>query len=116
MPNLRSRVKLESVRGEISPRGPAAKQSPVKTQVAKPEDQCRQSPSQPHLEATRVSRRESPMQSESTDGCLTDPEPGMDRGSDPLSAMCVQNVDVRVSCSSHSDAQLAAFFIDPRAK
>ena len=40
----------------------------------------------------------------------------MDRGSDPLSAMCVQNVDVRVSCSSHSDAQLAAFFIDPRAK
>ena len=34
----------------------------------------------------------------------------------PRSAMCVQNVDVHVSCSSHSDAQLAAFFIDPRAK
>ena len=61
MPNLRSRVKLESVRGEISPRGPAAKQSPVKTQVAKPEDQCRQSPSQHKLEATRFSHRESPM-------------------------------------------------------
>ena len=34
----------------------------------------------------------------------------------PRSAMCVQSVDVHVSCSSHSDAQLAAFFIDPRAK
>lgn len=28
-------------------------------------------------------------------------------------AICVQNVDVHVSCSSHDDAQLAAFFIDP---
>ena len=34
----------------------------------------------------------------------------------PVAAMCVQNVDVHVSCSSHSDAQLAAFFIDLRAK
>ena len=32
------------------------------------------------------------------------------------SAICVQSVDVQVSCSSHSDTQLAAFFIDPRAK
>ncbi len=30
--------------------------------------------------------------------------------------MCVQNIDVHVSCSSHGNAQLAAFFIDPRAK
>lgn len=30
--------------------------------------------------------------------------------------MCVRNVDVHVSCSSQVDAQLAAFFIDPRAK
>ncbi|KAL0098725.1 hypothetical protein PUN28_020681 [Cardiocondyla obscurior] len=29
--------------------------------------------------------------------------------------MCVRNVDVHVSCSSQVDAQLAAFFIDPRA-
>ena len=28
-------------------------------------------------------------------------------------AICVQNVDVHVSCSSHDDAQFAAFFIDP---
>ena len=35
---------------------------------------------------------------------------------EPRSAMCVQSVDVHVSCSSHSDTQLAAFFIDPRAK
>ena len=35
---------------------------------------------------------------------------------EPRSAMCVQSVDVHVSCSSHYDAQLAAFFIDPRAK
>ena len=34
----------------------------------------------------------------------------------PHSARCVQSVDVQVSCSSHSDAQFAAFFIDPGAK
>ena len=50
-----------------------------------------------------------------SDGCLTDPEPGMDKG-EPVSAICVQSVDAHMSCSSHSDAQLAAFFIDPRAK
>jgi hypothetical protein len=27
----------------------------------------------------------------------------------------IQSVDAHISCSSHSDAQLAAFFIDPRA-
>jgi len=31
----------------------------------------------------------------------------------PLPAICVQNVDVHVSCSSHNVSQLAAFFIDP---
>ncbi len=31
-------------------------------------------------------------------------------------AICVQSVDAHMSCSSHSDAQFAAFFIDPRAK
>jgi len=30
--------------------------------------------------------------------------------------MCVRIVNVHVSCSSHGNAQLAAFFIDPRAK
>merc|ERR1719491_678971 len=34
----------------------------------------------------------------------------------PQSAICVQSVDAHMSCSSHSDAQFAAFFIDPRAK
>jgi hypothetical protein len=34
----------------------------------------------------------------------------------PRTAMCVRNVDVHVYCSSQVDAQLAAFFIDPRAK
>ena len=34
----------------------------------------------------------------------------------PASAICVQSVDAHMSCSSHSDAQFAAFFIDPRAK
>lgn len=34
----------------------------------------------------------------------------------PRAAICVQHVDVRVSCSSHYDAQFAAVFIDPRAK
>ena len=62
MPNLRSRVKVGWIWGERSPY-PAAKrlQSPVKTQFARTKDQCRQSPSQHKLEATRVSRRESPM-------------------------------------------------------
>jgi hypothetical protein len=31
-------------------------------------------------------------------------------------AICVQNVGVHVSCSSHVCTQLAAFFIDPRAE
>lgn len=35
---------------------------------------------------------------------------------EPVPAMCVQSVDDHMSCSSHSDAQFAAFFIDPRAK
>ena len=34
----------------------------------------------------------------------------------PVAAMCVQNVDVHVSCSSHGISELAPFFIDPRAK
>ena len=34
----------------------------------------------------------------------------------PQPAICVQSVDAHMSCSSHSDAQFAAFFIDPRAK
>lgn len=46
----------------------------------------------------------------------TDPQSGVVRGQCPRTAMCVRNVDVHVSCSSHVDAQLAAFFIDPRAK
>ena len=33
-----------------------------------------------------------------------------------ISAICVQSVDVHVSCSSHGITELAPFFIDPRAK
>lgn len=49
-------------------------------------------------------------------GYVNDPQPGVVRELYPWTAMCVRNVDVHVSCSSHVDAQLAAFFIDPRAK
>lgn len=49
-----------------------------------------------------------------SDGC--DPQPGVVQEQYPRTAMCVRNVDVHVSCSSQVDAQLAAFFIDPRAK
>lgn len=49
-------------------------------------------------------------------GYLNDPQPGVVRELYPWTAMCVRNVDVHVSCSSQVDAQLAAFFIDPRAK
>ena len=45
-----------------------------------------------------------------------DPQPDVVPEQYPRTAMCVRNVDVHVSCSSHVDAQLAAFFIDPRAK
>lgn len=45
-----------------------------------------------------------------------DPQPGVVQEQYPKTAMYVRNVDVHVSCSSHVDAQLAAFFIDPRAK
>lgn len=47
---------------------------------------------------------------------VNDPQPGVVREQYPRTAMCVRNVDVHVSCSSQVDAQLAAFFIDPRAK
>ena len=47
---------------------------------------------------------------------LNDPEQNMELKKDFNSAICVQKVDAHMSCSSHSDAQLAAFFIDPRAK
>ena len=50
------------------------------------------------------------------DGCLNDPEPNMEQAQDACSAICVQSVDAHMSCSSHSDSQLAAFFIDVRAK
>ena len=33
-----------------------------------------------------------------------------------ISAICVQSVNVHVSCSSHGITELAPFFIDPRAK
>jgi hypothetical protein len=46
----------------------------------------------------------------------TDPQSSVIQDIIPRIAMCVRNVDVRVSCSSHYDAQLAAFFIDPQAK
>lgn len=49
-------------------------------------------------------------------GYVNDPQPGVVRELYPWTAMCVRNVDVHVSCSSQVDAQLAAFFIDPRAK
>ena len=47
---------------------------------------------------------------------LYDPQPGVANGCNPKAAMCVRNVDVHVSCSSHVDAQFAASFIDPRAE
>lgn len=54
--------------------------------------------------------------SESSIMHINDPQPGVVRELYPWTAMCVRNVDVHVSCSSQVDAQLAAFFIDPRAK
>lgn len=46
-----------------------------------------------------------------------DPQTGVAR--DPWvteAAMCVRLVDVRITCGLHDDAQIAAVFIDPRAK
>lgn len=46
---------------------------------------------------------------------ISDPQPDM-AWNLFQAAICVQNVGVHVSCSSHVCTQLAAFFIDPRAK
>ena len=48
--------------------------------------------------------------------CENNPQPDVVQDLYPWTAMCVRIVDVHVSCSSQVDAQLAAFFIDPRAK
>ena len=50
-------------------------------------------------------------------GCwfISDPQPDM-AWNLFQAAICVQNVGVHVSCSSHVCTQLAAFFIDPRAE
>lgn len=48
---------------------------------------------------------------------MYDPQTGVAR--DPWvteAAMCVRLVDVRITCGLHDDAQIAAVFIDPRAK
>jgi len=59
-------------------------------------------------EAARVGLAEFPVY---------DPQTGVAR--DPWvteAAMCVRLVDVRITCGLHEDAQIAAVFIDPRAK
>ena len=69
-----------------------------------------------YFKATEVQNSESPMPRKKT---WMNVQPTLSQTwtvDKPRSAMCVQSVDVHVSCSSHSDAQLAAFFIDPRAK
>ncbi len=73
-----------------------------------------------HLEATlglakKACPRESSMPAAMLDGCNpTLSQTWAVNKSQP--AICVQSVDAHMSCSSHSDAQFAAFFIDPRAK
>ncbi len=71
----------------------------------------------PNLEATDARRAtESPVREQKPS---MDVKPTLSQAwtiDELWSAICVQSVDVHVSCSSHSDAQLAAFFIDPRAK
>lgn len=48
---------------------------------------------------------------------VTDPQTGVAQDSlVTRAAMCVRLVDVRITCGLHDDAQLAAVFIDPRAK
>ncbi|CAG7825223.1 unnamed protein product [Allacma fusca] len=48
---------------------------------------------------------------------ITDPQTGVAQDSlVARAAMCVRLVDVRITCGLHDDAQLAAVFIDPRAK
>ena len=71
------------------------------------------------LECNRSRQSAKAVKADAWPGSLcnrTDPQSGVVRGQCPRTAMCVRNVDVHVSCSSHVDAQLAAFFIDPRAK
>ena len=54
-----------------------------------------------------------------TASCLIDVKPTLSqvwKQDELISAICVQSVDVHVSCSSHGISELAPFFIDPRAK
>jgi len=93
---------------------------------------ARFSPVEPPISHHRSGRRaddESPggLPPPSSDACrrriglaeypVYDPQTGVAR--DPRvteAAMCVRLVDVRITCGLHDDAQIAAVFIDPRAK
>ena len=51
-----------------------------------------------------------------TASCLIDVKPTLSqvwKQDELISAICVQSVDVHVSCSSHGISELAPFFIDP---
>lgn len=84
------------------------------------------SPVEPPISRRRSGRRERTCRRPS-DACrrriglaeypVYDPQTGVAR--DPRvteAAMCVRLVDVRITCGLHDDAQIAAVFIDPRAK
>ena len=51
-----------------------------------------------------------------TASCLIDVKPTLSqvwKQDELISAICVQSVDVHMSCSSHGISELAPFFIDP---
>ena len=68
-----------------------------------------------YSEAPFEDKREPDADCEQSERCLNDLSQ-IWKQDKLISAICVQSVDVHVSCGSHGITELAPFFIDPRAK
>ena len=72
--------------------------------------------SQQILELHSIPKENSVTAQCKTASCLIDVKPTLSqvwKQDELISAICVQSVDVHVSCSSHGISELAPFFIDP---
>ena len=70
-------------------------------------------------ETLSVKLRAAQKRQPNASNCLIDVKPTLKqvwKQDELISAICVQSVDVHVSCSSHGISELAPFFIDPQAK
>ena len=115
MPALRSKFEWSQLPNKRAA-AHVARDSPDPGQAQESEQSSEETGSQLEATPSRERRGESPMPGNSPG---KDAKPTLSQTwavDEPAPAICVQSVDAHMSCSSHSDAQLAAFFIDPRAK